>query len=203
MFCILCWIHIYMWICIFIYSSIYSLKQFRNYCQMLVYPAFWICAYERLHGFASLQVCLHWLLSIFDRQSGLLGLGNPETVLQIRSHFGQSPCSHLVQQNLLQVKHYMRIILMLKQKVTSTKLLKSFAKKVKQLLLNAKTAKQPKVAFSLKLTVAMQLSLPWSARLTSLLTTSLSWLWQTASSTLLWRLNPKLVRKFSLLLSTV
>ncbi|XP_033709023.1 rap guanine nucleotide exchange factor 6 isoform X6 [Tursiops truncatus] len=30
--------------------------EFRNYCQMLVYPAFWICAYERLHGFASLQV---------------------------------------------------------------------------------------------------------------------------------------------------
>lgn len=36
---------------------------------MLVYPAFWICAYERLHGFASLQVCLHWPLSVFDRQS--------------------------------------------------------------------------------------------------------------------------------------
>uniref|UniRef100_A0A3Q2HPE3 Rap guanine nucleotide exchange factor 6 n=2 Tax=Equus caballus TaxID=9796 RepID=A0A3Q2HPE3_HORSE len=29
---------------------------FRNYCQMLVYSAFWICANERLHGLASLQV---------------------------------------------------------------------------------------------------------------------------------------------------
>ncbi|XP_071468148.1 rap guanine nucleotide exchange factor 6 isoform X4 [Marmota flaviventris] len=30
--------------------------ELRNYCQMLVYPAFWICTCQRLHGFASLQV---------------------------------------------------------------------------------------------------------------------------------------------------
>ncbi|KAM7143300.1 rap guanine nucleotide exchange factor 6 isoform 7-T7 [Molossus nigricans] len=34
----------------------FFLLMFRNYCQMLVHPAFWICAYERLHGLASLQV---------------------------------------------------------------------------------------------------------------------------------------------------
>ncbi|KAM7143301.1 rap guanine nucleotide exchange factor 6 isoform 8-T10 [Molossus nigricans] len=33
----------------------FFLLMFRNYCQMLVHPAFWICAYERLHGLASLQ----------------------------------------------------------------------------------------------------------------------------------------------------
>lgn len=60
-----CMLHIHtesahMYIFLFVYSFSYIFKQFRNYCQMLVYPAFWICTCKRLYGPSSLQVSFHW-----------------------------------------------------------------------------------------------------------------------------------------------